>query len=417
MSLLLSLDVQGRRVVLAGGGSVSARRARAYLDEGAVVIVVAPELCPELHDLVRGGLLTWMAEAIDREHVLGAWLVHTATGDRAVDLLVADWAAAERIWCVNAGDGASGSARSVATNRVGELTIGVSSTTGADPRRTKGIGDALADHLTTGGVDLRRRRRTPTDEGRVVLVGGGPGDPELLTVKARRAIAEADVIIADRLGPRSILGDLPDGVEIVEVGKSPNHHPVPQEQINDILVERARAGKVVVRLKGGDPFVFGRGGEEFIACRAAGIRVEVVPGISSAVSVPAAAGIPVTHRGVARAFHTVTGHEAVEEDTLAVLRAGRTTVVVLMGVAALPTIVERAIASGVPADLPVAIIEEGTTAEQRTTRAPLADIVEAAVLAGVRNPAIIVLGEVARFGLLDPDAVGAPIERAVRSSS
>lgn len=403
MSTLLALDVRGRRVVFAGGGAVSARRARAYVDEGAEVVVVAPELSVELGELVSHGLVTWMAEPVECEHLVGAWLVHTATGDAAVDLLVSGWADELRVWCINAGSGSDGSAKSVATSRIGELTVGVSSAVGADPRRTRAICDALADHVTSGGVDLRRRRRGADSEGRVILVGGGPGDPELLTIRARRALAEADVIVADRLGPRSVLAELPDGVEIVAVGKSPNHHPVPQEEINRILVDRASRGAVVVRLKGGDPFVFGRGGEEFIACREAGVRVEVIPGISSAVSVPATAGIPVTHRGLARAFHTVTGHEAVDEDTLAVLRGGQTTVVVLMGVAALPEIARRALAAGVDPTLPVAIIEQGTTAAQRTTRAPLDSIARAAADAAVENPAVIVLGEVARFGLLEPD--------------
>lgn len=407
MSALLSLDVAGRRVVFVGGGRVSARRARSYIDEGAEVVVVAPDLDPALRELVDTGLVTWIEEFATPEHLDGAWLVHSATGDPAVDLLVSTWADERRIWCINAGSGADGSARSVATARTGEITIGVSSAHGADPRRTRAISDALAEHISSGAVDLRRVRRDATSEGRVILVGGGPGDPDLLTVKARRAIAMADVVVADRLGPRSVLDDLAPGVEVIDVGKTPHHHPVPQDEINRILVERAGRGDIVVRLKGGDPFVFGRGGEEFLACREAGVRVETVPGISSALSAPAAAGIPVTHRGVARGFLTVTGHEAVDEETLALLRGGRTTVVVLMGVAALPRIVEHALSAGVSADLPVAIVENGTTAEQRSTRAPLSAIVETAARVGVRNPAVIVFGEVARFGLLEPaESVG-----------
>ncbi|PSL37732.1 uroporphyrinogen-III C-methyltransferase [Labedella gwakjiensis] len=402
MSALLSLAVSGRRVVFVGGGRVSARRARSYVDEGADVIVVAPVVDVELRALIDGGLVTWIDGFVSPTHLDGAWIVHTATGDPAVDLLVASWADERRIWCINAGSGTDGSARSVATARAGEVTVGVSSAHGSDPRRTRAICDALADHVSTGGVDLRRVRRGSAADGRVVLVGGGPGDPDLLTVRARMALAQADVVVADRLGPRTVLDDLAPGVEIIDVGKTPHHHPVPQEEINRILVDRASRGDVVVRLKGGDPFVFGRGGEEFVACREAGIRVEVVPGISSALAVPAAAGIPVTHRGVARGFLTVTGHEAVDDDALALMRGGRTTVVVLMGVAALPLIVERALASGVDEALPVAIVENGTTAEQRSTRAPLSAIVGAATRVGVRNPAVIVFGEVARFGLLDP---------------
>jgi uroporphyrin-III C-methyltransferase/precorrin-2 dehydrogenase/sirohydrochlorin ferrochelatase len=417
MTTMLSLDLGGRRVVLAGGGAVSARRARSFCDDGADVVVVAPDLDAGLRELVALGLVTWIEDVVRPEHLEGAWLVHAATGDPATDLLVVGWADERRIWAINAGSGWDGSARSVATARVDDLSIGVASADRADPRRVRAVRDALATHAASGGVDMRRKRRDPSAPGRVLLVGWGPGDPDLLTVKARKAIALADVVVADRLGPRSVLDEVAPGVEIIDVGKSPHHHPVPQDEINRLLVERALRGDVVVRLKGGDPFVFGRGGEEFIACRAAGVRVEVVPGVSSAVAVPAAAGIPVTHRGVSRGFLTVTGHEAVDEETLAVVRAGRVTLVVLMGIAALPEIVARALAAGIHPELPVAIVEDGTTAEQRTTRAPLGGIVEAARRVGVRNPAIIVLGEVARFGLLEPGSVAAPADLTTASAT
>lgn len=397
---LIALDLQGRLVVMAGGGAVSARRARAYADDGADVLVVAPELCDDLAALLAQGLVRHAAERIRPEHLDGAWLVHTATGDPAVDLRVAAWAEERRLWCVHAGSGAEGSARTVATARTGELRIGVSSAVGADPRRAGAVARALAGVVDEGGVDLRRRRSG--GEGRVVLVGGGPGDPELLTLRGRRAIAEADVVVVDRLGARGVLDGLPEGVEVIEVGKRPGHHPVPQEQIDRILVDRALEGHVVVRLKGGDPFVFGRGGEEHIACANAGVRVEVVPGISSAIAVPAAAGIPVTHRGVARAFAVATGHEALAPSTLALLREGGTTLVVLMGVAMLEAIADAALAAGADPRLPVAVVEEGTTPRQRVVRGPLAGIAGIAAEAGVRSPAVIVVGEVARFGLLGP---------------
>lgn len=396
---LVALDLQGRAVVMAGGGAVSARRARGYADDGADVLVVAPLLCAELAGLVAQDLVRHAPERIRPEHLDVAWLVHTATGDPATDLQVVAWAEERRVWCVNAGSGTDGSARTVATARAGELRIGVSSAAGADPRRAGRVVRALAEVVHDGGIDLRRRR---SGEGRVVLVGGGPGDPELLTVRGRRAIAEADVVVVDRLGARGVLEMLADGVEIVEVGKRPGHHPVPQEEINRILVERAQAGKVVVRLKGGDPYVFGRGGEEHIACASAGVRVETVPGISSAIAVPAAAGIPVTHRGTARAFAVATGHEAIAPDVLEQLRGGSTTLVVLMGVAMLPAIAETACGIGIDPAMPVAIIEEGTTARQRVVRGPLGEIATIAARERVVSPAVIVLGEVARFGLLGP---------------
>ncbi|MFA4841389.1 MAG: uroporphyrinogen-III C-methyltransferase, partial [Agrococcus sp.] len=246
------------------------------------------------------------------------------------------------------------------------------------------------------------------------LVGGGPGDPELLTVRGRRAIAEADVVVVDRLGARGVLDGLADGVEVIEVGKRPGRHPVPQDEINRILVDRASAGAVVVRLKGGDPYVFGRGGEEHIACTTAGVRVETVPGISSAIAVPAAAGIPVTHRGVARAFTVATGHEALAPSVLAQMRSRDATVVVLMGVAMLERIADAALAIGVDPALPVAIVEEGTTARQRVVRGPLAAIARIAQETAVVSPAVIVVGEVARFGLLGPQAA-APVTVGARS--
>jgi uroporphyrin-III C-methyltransferase/precorrin-2 dehydrogenase/sirohydrochlorin ferrochelatase len=236
--------------------------------------------------------------------------------------------------------------------------------------------------------------------GRVDLIGGGPGPLDLLTLRAWRLLMRADVIVMDRLGPTDIREHVGPHVEIVDVGKHPGHHPVPQHEINALLVAYARAGKHVVRLKGGDPFVFGRGGEEVAACLAAGIPVDVVPGISSAIAVPQAAGIPITHRGVAGAVHLVNGPAGVTPATLAALRDDSVTTVILMGVGALPRIVADALQHGVPADRPVAIVERGHHRDQRTTRGTLATIVTDAGRAGVRNPAVIVVGEVARAGLL-----------------
>lgn len=239
--------------------------------------------------------------------------------------------------------------------------------------------------------------------GRVDLIGGGPGPLDLLTVRAWRLLTRADVIVMDRLGPTDIREHVGPEVEIIDVGKHPGHHPVPQEEINELLVARAKTGKHVVRLKGGDPFVYGRGGEEVAACLAAGIPVDVVPGISSAIAVPQAAGIPVTHRGVAGAVHIVNGPAEVTAATLAAMRDDAVTTVILMGVGALPRVVSDALHAGVPADRPVAIVERGHHRDQRTTRSTLGAVVLDAGVAGVRNPAVIVVGEVARAGLLLPD--------------
>ncbi|MFV0251785.1 MAG: uroporphyrinogen-III C-methyltransferase [Beutenbergiaceae bacterium] len=238
--------------------------------------------------------------------------------------------------------------------------------------------------------------------GSVVLVGGGPGDPDLLTIAGHRALMQADVVVTDRLGPVSVLDQLPASVDVIDVGKRPGHHPVPQHRINQICVEQALRGRRVVRLKGGDPFLFGRGGEEVLACREAGVPVSVVPGVSSALAVPAMAGIALTQRGVVAAVHVTSGHEGLDRGAQACLVERSATVVVLMGVSNLGMIVEQALAAGTDPETPVAIIERGSTPTERTTRANLAGIVAHAALAQVRSPAVIVIGPVAAESLLEP---------------
>nr|WP_236571195.1 uroporphyrinogen-III C-methyltransferase [Microbacterium hydrocarbonoxydans] len=239
--------------------------------------------------------------------------------------------------------------------------------------------------------------------GRVDLIGGGPGPADLMTVRAHRLLMAADVVVADRLGPfEELRDDLAAHVEVIDVGKRPGHHPVPQHEINALLVERALSGLRVVRLKGGDPFVLGRGGEEVLACEAAGVPVSVTPGVSSAISVPQAAGIPVTHRGVASAVHIVNGHGDLTPGALASLGDPSVTTVVLMGVASLPRLVAAAHDHHVSGDTPVAIVENGHTERQRTIRSTLRGVVGDAAAAQVVNPSVIVLGEVARAGLLLP---------------
>jgi len=241
--------------------------------------------------------------------------------------------------------------------------------------------------------------------GRVDLVGAGPGDPELLTLRGLRALREADVIIADRLGARQVLDGLVAAGEritaqIVDVGKLPGHHPVPQNVINEMLVTLARAGARVVRLKGGDPFVLGRGREEQLHCEAAGVEVAVVPGVTSAVSVPAAAGIPLTHRGVATGFTVVSGHDQIEQ-----VPGGRDhTVVLLMGVGTLGHSAGVLARSGRGGDCPVAIVENGYGPGERVTIGTLATIVHAAAERHVRNPAVIVIGDVVRLAYDHPDS-------------
>ncbi|HEV7184196.1 MAG TPA: uroporphyrinogen-III C-methyltransferase [Leifsonia sp.] len=250
---------------------------------------------------------------------------------------------------------------------------------------------------------LARRLRIPLataepvfagPHGHVTLVGGGPGDPELLTVAGRRALAAADVVLHDRLGPRDDLHLLAPGAELIDVGKTPGHHAVPQDRIEAIMVGKALEGLRVVRLKGGDPFVFGRGGEEVLACRRAGVPVQVVPGVTSAIAVPAEAGIPVTHREVSRAFTVISGHVPLTEEELAHAVGLGGTLVILMGVATLPHLSAGLRRHGMRPDMPLAVLERGFTPSRRTTVTTLSGALEAVTKAGVQSPAVIVIGEV-----------------------
>jgi uroporphyrin-III C-methyltransferase/precorrin-2 dehydrogenase/sirohydrochlorin ferrochelatase len=456
VTTLLGLDLAGRTVLVAGGGPVAARRARAMADDGAHVRVVAPQVCEDLRDLVAaslhapllgpgpapssaqrspdggagpGGRVTWAPREVRESDVEDAWLVLAATDDSGTNRDVAAWAAARRTWCVNAGAAHEGTARTPATTHSGDVLVGVvtdvpaahpsadvlaqgrraadssAEQRGVDPRRARAVRDAIAEHLRSGGADQRRHRPASGGLGSVTLVGGGPGAVDLLTVRGRRALAEADVVVADRLGPVDVLDELAPGVEVIDVGKTPGNHPVPQHEINAILVEQAQRGRRVVRLKGGDPFVYGRGGEEVIACREAGVPVDVVPGVSSALSVPALAGIPLTHRGTVAAFHVISGHDGLDAAALAGVRDRTATLVVLMGVSQLARITAQALGAGADPALPVAIVESGSTPRQRVTRAPLGEVVERAAQVGVRAPAIIVVGDVAAEGRLDPATV------------
>jgi uroporphyrin-III C-methyltransferase len=230
--------------------------------------------------------------------------------------------------------------------------------------------------------------------GSVTLVGGGPGALSLLTIGACDALRDADVVFYDRLAPTTELARLAPVAELVDVGKRPYHHPVSQPEIDALLVERARAGDAVVRYKGGDCFVFGRGGEEVSACLRAGVPVRVVPGVSSSIAVPAAAGIPVTHRGVSRAFTVISGHvPPVNEELAALARLGGT-LVILMGVLNLPQIVAGLLAAGLPADTATAVVERGFSDTQRTTYATLGNLPEEVRRVDVSPPAVVVVGPV-----------------------
>jgi uroporphyrin-III C-methyltransferase len=229
----------------------------------------------------------------------------------------------------------------------------------------------------------------------VYLVGAGPGDPMLLTLRGADLLRNAGVVVHDRLISNAILDLAPGSAELIDVGKAPGQHHVSQDEINRILVEHALAGRRVVRLKGGDPFVFGRGGEEALACARAGIEFEVVPGVTSAIAAPAAAGIPLTHRGVASGFAVVTASHAPAADVgIPAWAAGADTIVVLMAAARLAEACASLVALGRPASQPAAIVQWGTTSMQRTVVGTLADLAELAREAGIGPPAALVAGDV-----------------------
>jgi uroporphyrin-III C-methyltransferase/precorrin-2 dehydrogenase/sirohydrochlorin ferrochelatase len=406
----LALDLGGRRAVVVGGGPVAARRAAGLAAAGAVVEVFAPWASEDLREQAAAGAVVWH----EREYLVGdlvhpepAWLVHTATGDRPVDDAVAAHAEAARIWCVRADDAAASSAWTPAVARGGArgpaegITIAV--TAGGDPRRAVAVRDAVAAALDSGSLPVRRLRRSADADsgpgaggvGRVSLVGGGPGAEDLITVRGRTLLAAADVVVVDRLGPRGLLATLGADVEVIDVGKTPGNHPVGQERINELLVLHAKAGKHVVRLKGGDPFVLGRGGEEALHCAENAVPVEVVPGVTSAVSVPAAAGIPVTHRGITASFVVASAHEGADAVTAALRDAPvDATLVLLMGVTRLAETAAGLVRAGRRAETPVALIESGWTPDQRTTVTTLERAAADAEAAGVRAPAIVVVGDV-----------------------
>jgi len=244
--------------------------------------------------------------------------------------------------------------------------------------------------VSAGEQSIAHTPEVARGAGEVILVGGGPGEPGLITVAGLAALRRADVVVVDRLAPRILLDELGPEVEVIDVGKTPGRHPVPQHEINRILVQQAIAGRTVVRLKGGDPYVLGRGGEESAACHAAGVHVTAVPGVTSAVAVPGAAGIPLTLRGVASAFTVVSGH-----DDLAELPGGAEhTVVLLMGVGGLAGHA-AALAAGVRGPgCPVAVIEDGFGPRQRVTVGTLGTIAGIAATLGIRSPAVVVVGAV-----------------------
>ncbi|MFC5803756.1 uroporphyrinogen-III C-methyltransferase [Streptomyces formicae] len=393
----VGLRLAGRRVVVIGGGQVAQRRLPALIAAGADITLVSPSATPSVEAMAEAGEIAWTRRRYQDGDLDGAWYVLVATPDPAANSAASAEAEHTRTWCVRSDDAEAATAWTPATGRSEGVTVAV--LTGKDPRRSAAVRDAIVEGLRDGSLaSPHHRTRAPF----VALVGGGPGDPDLITVRGRRLLAEADVVIADRLGPRDLLDELPPHVEVIDAAKIPYGRFMAQEAINNALVEHAKAGRSVVRLKGGDPFVFGRGMEEAQALAEAGIACTVVPGISSSISVPGAAGIPVTHRGVAHEFTVVSGHVAPDDPRSLVdwasLAKLRGTLVILMGVDKIGAIAEALVSHGKAPDTPMALIQEGTTASQRRVDATLATVAERVRSEDVRPPAVIVIGDVVALG-------------------
>jgi uroporphyrin-III C-methyltransferase / precorrin-2 dehydrogenase / sirohydrochlorin ferrochelatase len=434
---LLGLRLGGRRVVVVGGGAVATRRIPALLDAGADVVLVSPTVTASLEDLAAAGRIRWEPRRYADGDCAGAWLVCACTDDPAVNAAVAAAAEQQRTWYVRADDAQASAAWTPATGRAddvpatgvpvgtvhagaaqpgvsrggavqpgasrggavqrgsaqrGAVQVGVLS---GDPRHSAAIRDAIIAGLRTGQLSARHGRGRRAG---VAIIGGGPGDPGLITVRGRQLLAEADVVLTDRLAPRSLLDELPADVEIIDVSKIPYGRAMAQEQINATLIDRARAGRFVARLKGGDPFVFGRGAEEVLACLRADVPVTVVPGVTSAVGVPTSAWLPVTHRGVAQEFHVVSvhvppGHDRSTVDW-ALLGSSPGTLVLLMAVQRIGAVAAELLRHGRNPDTPVFVIADGTMPTQRTINSTLEQVEGMVTREGIRPPAIVVVGDV-----------------------
>ena len=420
---LLGLRLGGRRVLVVGGGRVASRRVPALLDAGADIEIVSPEITASLEDLAAAGRIRWAKRGYASGDCAGAWFVCACADDTAVNAAVAAEAEERHIWCVRSGDAASSAAWTPASGTASGVRIGVLT---GDPRRSTAIRDAilrsglLAVRPETGrrgrgqpraaersveaaerSVEAGERSVEAGEEGpvgSVAIVGGGPGDPGLITVRGREFLAAADVVVTDHLAPRSLLDELHADVEIVDAAKIPYGRAMAQEHINAALIAHAQEGKFVVRLKGGDPFVFGRGAEEVLACLGAGIPVTVVPGVTSATGVPTAAGLPVTHRGVSQDFHVVSVHVAPGDERSTVdwkaLAASTGTLVLLMAVERIDTIADTLISYGRNPGTPVSVIADGTLPTQRTIDSTLENVAGLVMREGIRPPAIVVVGDV-----------------------
>jgi uroporphyrin-III C-methyltransferase/precorrin-2 dehydrogenase/sirohydrochlorin ferrochelatase len=398
---LVGIRLAGKKVVVVGGGTVAQRRLGLLIANEAEIHVVARAATPAVEAMADNTATVTLTLRDYRDGDLdGAWYAIAATDDPEVNAAVIAEAEAKRIFCVRADIAREGTAVTPASFDYAGLSVGVLA--GGEHRRSAAFRSAIHEAMQKGLIVTETGDSPDTMKGTVALVGGGPGDPELITVRGRRMLARADVVVADRLAPPELLAELAPNVEVIDAAKIPYGRAMAQEAINEVLINRARAGAFVVRLKGGDPFVFARGYEEVLACTEAGIPVTVVPGVTSAIAVPAMAGVPVTQRAVNHEFVVVSGHLAPNHPESLVnwnaLAAMSGTIVLLMAVERIELFAEILQAGGRPADTPVTVIQQGTTAAERVVRATLANAAETVRAEGIRPPAIIVIGQVAAFG-------------------
>nr|WP_307828438.1 uroporphyrinogen-III C-methyltransferase [Antrihabitans sp. YC2-6] len=392
---LVGLNLTGRRVVVIGGGTVAQRRLGLLISSGAAVHVISRAVTPAVEGMATAGQITVDLRPYAVGDLAGAWYAIACTDEPETNAAIVAEAEGRRIFCVRADVARLGTAVTPATARYEGLTLGVLA--GGEHRRSAAVRTAILEALQSGAIVPESDPVLPG----VALVGGGPGDPDLITVRGRRLLARADVVVVDRLAPPELLAELGSHVDVIDAAKIPYGRAMAQEAINSALIDGAKAGKFVVRLKGGDPYVFGRGYEEVEACVAAGVPVTVVPGITSAISVPSAAGIPVTHRGVTHEFVVVSGHVAPDHpDSLVdwpALARLRGTLVLLMAVERIEKFADALIAGGRDASTPATVIQEGTLRSQRVVRADLKSIAERVRAEDIRPPAIVVIGAVAAF--------------------
>jgi len=457
----VSLEVKNRRVLVVGGGGVALRKVQGLVEEGARVTVVAPEVVEPLAEMAERGEIDLEKRPYDRDAGNGWALVFAATDDRETNASVFNEAEGAGVWCNVADDPELCSFHLPARVRRGPLQIAIGSAGEAPfvVRRLRQLlerrlgpewgewlssaaryrdavrdlevprdrQEALFDRFfreTVDPDDLTARVPTATEErawletpvehrtpkrernqktakedrvGLVSLIGAGPGCPGLLTIRGRQRLLEADVVVFDRLAAPALPTELGAEVELHPVGKVAGNHPVPQEEINDLLVRLARTGKRVVRLKGGDPYVFGRGGEEAEVLVAENVPFEVVPGVTSGVAAMAWAGVPVTHRREAVRLTLLTAHEAIKSDGPQVrwdllAQDPHATLVGYMGVSALPQVAANLLEHGMDPETPAVMVEQGTTSAQRRVLSTLSELPSAIEAAGLNPPALFAIG-------------------------